>query len=70
MGDRPSSFARSRSALARQQPQEQLFDEVLLPALSYARRDRELGRLTEDGEQFFFRATREILGELNPDRVG
>src|SRR6266576_1330092 len=46
-------------------PQEQLFDEVLLPALSYARRDRELGRLTEDGEQFFFRATREILGELN-----
>jgi predicted PurR-regulated permease PerM len=46
-------------------PQEQLFDEVLIPALSYARRDRELGRLTEDGEQFVFRATREILEELN-----
>jgi predicted PurR-regulated permease PerM len=46
-------------------PQEQLFDEVLIPALSYARRDRELGRLTEDGEQFIFRATREILEELH-----
>jgi predicted PurR-regulated permease PerM len=46
-------------------PQEQIFDGVLIPALSYARRDRELGRLTEDGEQFVFRATREILEELN-----
>src|SRR5436190_10720837 len=26
MGDRPSSFTRSRTAVARQQPQEQLFD--------------------------------------------
>jgi predicted PurR-regulated permease PerM len=46
-------------------PQEQLFDGVLIPALSYARRDREFGRLTEDGEQFVFRATREILEDLN-----
>ena len=46
-------------------PQEQLFDEVLIPALNYARRDRELGRLTEDGEQFVLRATREILDDLN-----
>ncbi len=46
-------------------PQEQLFDEVLIPALSHARRDRELGRLTEDGEQFVFRATREIIEDLN-----
>ena len=46
-------------------PQEQLFDGVLIPALNYARRDRELGRLTEDGEQFVFRATREILDDLN-----
>src|SRR5262245_8164990 len=42
-------------------PQEQLFDEVLIPALSHARRDRRLGRLMEDGEQFVFRATREII---------
>jgi hypothetical protein len=46
-------------------PKEQLFDEVLIPALNYARRDRELGRLTEDGEHFVFRATREIVDELN-----
>ena len=46
-------------------PQEQLFDGVLIPALNYARRDRELGRLTEDDEQFVFRATREILEDLN-----
>jgi predicted PurR-regulated permease PerM len=46
-------------------PLEQLFDGVLIPALNYARRDRGLGRLTEDGEQFVFRATREILEELN-----
>ena len=46
-------------------PAEQIYDGVLIPALTYARRDRELGRLTEDGEQFVFRATREILEELN-----
>jgi CheY-like chemotaxis protein len=45
-------------------PQEQIFDEVLIPALNYAQRDRELGRLTDDGEQFVFRATREILDDL------
>jgi predicted PurR-regulated permease PerM len=44
---------------------EQIYDGVLIPALNYARRDRELGRLTEDGEQFVFRATREILEDLN-----
>jgi len=46
-------------------PQEQVFDEVLIPALNYTQRDRELGRLTEDGEQFVLRATREILEDLN-----
>ena len=44
---------------------EQIYDGVLIPALNYARRDRELGRLTEDGEQFVFRATREILEDLD-----
>ena len=46
-------------------PQEQLFDEVLIPALGHARRDRELGRLTEDGEQFVFRVTRDIFDNLD-----
>jgi len=44
---------------------ERIYDGVLIPALNYARRDRELGRLTEDGEQFVFRATREILEDLD-----
>jgi predicted PurR-regulated permease PerM len=35
------------------QPQEQLFDGVLVPALNYARRDRELGRLTEEANNLF-----------------
>ena len=46
-------------------PTEQIYDDVLVPALNYARTDRDLGRLTEDGEQFIFRATREILDDLN-----
>ena len=46
------------------QPAEQIYDEVMIPALNYARRDRELGRLTEEGEQFVFRGTREILDDL------
>ena len=46
------------------QPAEQIYDEVMVPALNYARRDRELGRLTEEGEQFVFRGTREILDDL------
>ena len=45
--------------------QEQLFDGVLIPALSHARGDRELGRLTEDGEQFVFRVTRDIVENLD-----
>jgi predicted PurR-regulated permease PerM len=44
---------------------EEIFDAVLIPALNYARRDRDLGRLTEDGEQFVLQATREILGDLS-----
>jgi predicted PurR-regulated permease PerM len=45
-------------------PEDELFDKVLIPALHYVRRDRELGRLTEDSEQFFLRATREIVEDL------
>jgi predicted PurR-regulated permease PerM len=43
---------------------EQIYDDVLIPALNYALRDRERGRLTEDGGQFVFRATREIVDDL------
>jgi predicted PurR-regulated permease PerM len=46
-------------------PVEQIYDDVLLPALSYAQRDGELGRLAENDQQFIFQATREILDDLN-----
>lgn len=46
-------------------PAEQIYDDLLVPALNYVRRDRELGRLTENDEQFVFQATREILEDLN-----
>jgi len=46
-------------------PAEQIYDEILVPALNSARRDRDLGRLTDDGERFIFRATREIIEDLN-----
>jgi predicted PurR-regulated permease PerM len=46
-------------------PAEQIYDDVLVPALNHVRRDRDLGRLTENDEQFVFQATREILEDLN-----
>jgi len=46
-------------------PAEQIYDDLLVPALNYVRRDRELGRLTENDEQFVFQATRGILEDLN-----
>ncbi len=46
-------------------PPEQIYDEVLVPALNYARRDRQRGSLTEDAEQFIFHATREIVENLD-----
>jgi hypothetical protein len=46
---------------------EELYDDVLTPALSAAKRDRALGTLTEEDMQFAIRATREIIEDL---RVG
>jgi predicted PurR-regulated permease PerM len=46
-------------------PAEQIYDDVLVPALNHVIRDRELGRLTENDEQFVFQATREILEDLS-----
>jgi predicted PurR-regulated permease PerM/CheY-like chemotaxis protein len=45
---------------------ERVYDEVLVPALHYARRDRERDRLPEDGAQFVVRVTREIVADLDP----
>ena len=46
-------------------PREQIYDDVLIPALSYVKRDFDLGRLAENERQFVFQATREILGDLD-----
>lgn len=43
---------------------EEVYDELLLPALSYARRDRLLDALTEADERFVQQATSEILDDL------
>ena len=46
-------------------PQEQLYDEVLVPALNYARLDRERGTLTDADERIIVRMIREIVTELD-----
>ena len=46
-------------------PFEETCDEVMVPTLNYAKRERALGRLAENDQQFIFQATREILEDLN-----
>jgi hypothetical protein len=51
-------------AQAKSSSPDQVYDELLIPALNYAKRDREREDLTEADEQFILRATREILEDL------
>ena len=51
-------------AQAKTLPPEQVYDELLVPALNYVKRDRERDDLTEADEQFILRATREIVEDL------
>jgi hypothetical protein len=44
----------------------EVYDEVLVPALCYAKQDRRHDSLTEDEAQFIFRATREVVDDLDP----
>jgi hypothetical protein len=46
-------------------PMEQIYDEVLIPALNDVKRDFSFGKLDEGNQQFIFKATREILEDLN-----
>jgi predicted PurR-regulated permease PerM len=48
----------------RDHPWESVFDEVLLPALLLARRDRERGELEADEQQAIYQSTREVLDDL------
>lgn len=45
-------------------PPERVYDELLVPALIFTRRDRDRDALTEADEQFVLRATREIVEDL------
>ncbi len=43
---------------------EGVFDDMIVPAMVIARRDREQGALTPDGEEFVLTATREIIAAV------
>jgi hypothetical protein len=48
----------------RTHPVEHVFDEVLVPALHYAKRDNRLGILTDDEQEFIYKSTREIIERI------
>lgn len=56
--------ARLVRAHAKASPREQVYDELLVPALVYTTRDREREVLTETDEQFIHQATLEVLEDL------
>jgi predicted PurR-regulated permease PerM len=55
-------------AQAKASSPEQVYDDFLIPALNYAKRDRERDDLTESDEQSVLQATREILEDLGERR--
>jgi predicted PurR-regulated permease PerM len=50
-------------------PLEAVYDHVILPALTYAKRDRQRGRLSDDEERFIWQTTRDIVDELGVEHV-
>ncbi len=52
------------NAYLRTHPPETVYDEVLVPALVLAKRDRDSGELSPDDERFIFQVTRAILDDL------
>ena len=55
-------------AQAKASSPEQVYDDFLVPALNYAKRDRERDDLTESDEESVLQATREILEDLGERR--
>jgi predicted PurR-regulated permease PerM len=49
----------------KEHPLEVVADDVLVPALVLAKRDREHGELDDNDEQFILRATRELVSDLS-----
>jgi predicted PurR-regulated permease PerM len=62
--DQPEA-ARIVAEHAKDHPIEAVYDTLILPALSHARRDRRQDLLPESAERYIWRATREILEELH-----
>jgi predicted PurR-regulated permease PerM len=55
-------------AQAKTAPREAIYDSLLLPALTYAKRDRDRDQLDDNDEQFIHRVIREILEQI--DQLG
>ena len=53
---------------AKDRPLEAVYDDVIVPALGRARRDRRHEQLTEVDERYVWRATREIILDLHATR--
>ena len=53
----------------RTHPVEHVFDEVLVPALHYTKRDSRLGILTDDEQEFIYKSTREIIERIGLSRT-
>lgn len=62
-GDRREA-EKAAEAVAAARGFEKVLDEVLIPAVRLARRDREYSRLTAEDESAFYDATREIVHRL------
>jgi hypothetical protein len=45
-------------------PKEQIFDDLLIPALNYLKRDFAVGKMAENEQQFVLQATRQIVEDL------
>jgi hypothetical protein len=51
-------------------PPEHVYDKVMVPALNFARFDRERDNLTDAQEQFIFEETRTIVANLDSEQQG
>jgi predicted PurR-regulated permease PerM len=61
--------ARIVTAHATDHPLEAVYDDVILPALRHARRDRRQETLDDDGQRYIWQATREIVEDLAAGRA-
>jgi predicted PurR-regulated permease PerM len=65
--DRPEA-TRIVSEYAKDHPPEGIYDDLILPALAHARRDRRHGLLPEAVERYVWATTRELVDELHARR--